>query len=881
MANLKFLKGLYQSLDNAAIAEGQILITKDTREMFVDVDASTRIKIGDFTVVATIAELEALDATKVPTSRLYYVEDGNILARSNGTSWIQVNKQKSASELKEFLGLGTLAYKSEVAEGDLNAELAAKVNASAAANHTHDNMTVLNGITAEKVAAWDAAEQNANDHADDLNEAMNTRVEALEAVDHTHANKALLDTYTQTEENLADAVAKKHEHANKTELDKIVEGDKAKWDAVAADHLTSADKTALENSIKEAKKAGTDANTNIETYKVTNDARVLAVEEDIAEITNADNGILAQAKAYSDGKLATARTEVSAEIDADVKVVNDALEAYKSANDTALAGVKATAEAAATKEYTDAELAKKVDKVEGKSLVSDTEITKLAGVSEGANKVEASENNGKIKIDGVETTVYTHPEKHAIAEVDGLGEALAGFQVKGDYAADDHKHVKADITDFAHTHTASEITDLDATIKGYDYATKTEAQGYADGKDEAIAAAQKAADDITAYVGTFTASEGVDTVVKYIDAKTANIASDDRVDGIDERLTQAEKDIDAIEADYLKAADKTELEGKITAEKQRAEGIEGGLRTDVDAIKADYLKAEDKTELSNAITAEKERAEGIEGGLRTDVNTIMGDYLKAADKTGLEGKITAEETRAKGVEESLQTQINTIMNNPDAEGAINSINEFTQYVKDHGTIADGFRTDIDKNKEDIAANAKAIEDHETLAGQTYETKTDAAQKLTDAKAYTDAEVAKDRERIATLEAIDHDAYVAADTALKNELSAAIEAAKVEASNQNAVVLAEAQAYADQAKADAEAKAAELDAALKSELQGEIDADVKVVSDALAQYKIDNDVAVDLKANAADVYTKTETYTQDEVNAAIEAAVTAATTWGEF
>jgi hypothetical protein len=36
------------------------------------------------------------------------------------------------------------------------------------------------------------------------------------------------------------------------------------------------------------------------------------------------------------------------------------------------------------------------------------------------------------------------------------------------------------------------------------------------------------------------------------------------------------------------------------------------------------------------------------------------------------------------------------MSNPDAEGAINSINEFAQYVKDHGTIADGFRADINK-----------------------------------------------------------------------------------------------------------------------------------------------------------------------------------------
>ena len=45
----------------------------------------------------------------------------------------------------------------------------------------------------------------------------------------------------------------------------------------------------------------------------------------------------------------------------------------------------------------------------GKSLISTTEITRLAGMSTGANKVEASNTNGNIKIDGVETTIYTKP----------------------------------------------------------------------------------------------------------------------------------------------------------------------------------------------------------------------------------------------------------------------------------------------------------------------------------------------------------------------------------------------------------------------------------------------------------------------------------------
>lgn len=57
------------------------------------------------------------------------------------------------------------------------------------------------------------------------------RITTLESKAHTHSNKALLDTYTQTEANLADAVAKKHSHANAAELDKFATGDKAKLDA--------------------------------------------------------------------------------------------------------------------------------------------------------------------------------------------------------------------------------------------------------------------------------------------------------------------------------------------------------------------------------------------------------------------------------------------------------------------------------------------------------------------------------------------------------------------------------------------------------------------------------------------------------------------------
>ena len=283
-----------------------------------------------------------------------------------------------------------------------------------------------------------------------------------------------------------------------------------------------------------------------------------------------------------------------------------------------------------------------------------------------------------------------------------------------------------------------------------------DAKTYADGKDSAIQAAQKAGDDaavianraegkadtaqgevdaLEAYVGTFT-HDTAKTVVEYINAKTDGIATSGNLEALGGRVTTVEGKVAAIEGDYLKAADKTAIEGKIAevqgavdAEKSRAEGIEAGLESRLAAVEGDYLKADDKTELQGGI-------DGVAGR----VAAIEGDYLKAADKTELQGKIDlkaaqtaldAEVERATNAEASLQNQINTIMNNPDTEGVINSINEFTQYIADHGEIAEGFRVDID-------ANAKAIEDHEALAAQTYETKEDATAKFDEVKELVNA-----------------------------------------------------------------------------------------------------------------------------------------------
>ena len=60
-----------------------------------------------------------------------------------------------------------------------------------------------------------------------------------------------------------------------------------------------------------------------------------------------------------------------------------------------------------------------------KKYISTTEKTKIAGISTNANKTESSSTNGNIKIDSVETNVYTHPSgtnPHNTTKADvGLG----------------------------------------------------------------------------------------------------------------------------------------------------------------------------------------------------------------------------------------------------------------------------------------------------------------------------------------------------------------------------------------------------------------------------------------------------------------------------
>lgn len=380
-----------------------------------------------------------------------------------------------------------------------------------------------------------------------------------------------------------------------------------------------------------------------------------------------------------------------------------------------------------------------------------------------AKKVNVSDFN---TFKGENTTAIGTAKSEAIAasktETETQVNALRDGAVKNNADAISAIKDHASVDSFADV-----MTEMAKYQLSGDYATKTEAQGYANAKDEAIAAAKasgdKAQEDLGAYITSNNAAVALKAAQSDLDnevqrATNAEAGLAQRIGVLeghdhtsyelktdaaqklvdakayaDEKAGAVQDEVDNLETLVGQLPEGTTATSVVDYINKKTEGIAtdaalgelnsqvAGLQTTVQTINGDYLKAADKTELNNAIAAEAERADAAEKANAAAIKAISDDYLKAEHKTALENAIALKADAAALAQEvsdreaavsGLQTQINTIMSNPDAEGVINSINEFTQYVKDHGEIAEGFRTDINKNKDDIAAEVKRASDEE-------------------------------------------------------------------------------------------------------------------------------------------------------------------------
>lgn len=464
----------------------------------------------------------------------------------------------------------------------------------------------------------------------------------------------------------------------------------------------------------------------------------------------------------------------------------------------------------------------------------------------------------------------------AIADGGSVANAIADAKKAGTDAA------KAAATAQA---TADSKTTM-AEVEAKNYATKTEAQGYADGKNAAIQAAKSAADAAQADVDALEAKVGTvpenKTVVEMISDAQAAATYDD---------TALKGRVSNIEKDYLKAADKTELSNTISGIDTAYKAADTALSNRVKAIEDDHLKKADKTELATSIADVKSDVDTFLaaaniGGEAIDTLKEIQDYISSDGTAAAEmtNKISALETAVGKAAEG---------DNP-ATGLVKSVADNAAAIAAEKTRAEGAEANLAQADTDNLAAAKKYADDAitNLKIGDYAKKSDLDTHTGNTTVHITADE-RSKWNAAEGKAHTHGNKDLLDTYTQTEANLADAVAKKHA-HANAAELDKITdgdvAKWNAAQDNAEATAAAALSTAKTELEGKITAaqtaaEGKVTALANGAVKTNTDNITTLQNGKADkattlagygitdAYTKTETYTKDEVQGLL--------TWGEF
>lgn len=273
---------------------------------------------------------------------------------------------------------------------------------------------------------------------------------------------------------------------------------------------------------------------------------------------------------------------------------------------------------------------------------------------------------------------------------------------------------------------------------------------------------------------------GKATVTEYVNAKTENIASNETVSAIQGR-------VEAIEADYVKSADianfetkenvklvaddlagyKTSNDQALAAVKATADAA--AVKTEVDAaiaLKADKTALAETDETLAALKARVEAFLDNTGAATEAIDTLQEliNYIETHDDVEISGilaDIQALENKLTGIDGTVKAYV---------DGAIEAL-AIGDYAKAADLTALAGRVTTLEGKVDVEKVSTAI----SSAATTAETNA-----KTYAKEYADGLNTAMNTRVEALEGIDHDAYIAADTALQSDLVGKIATAKSEA-----------------------------------------------------------------------------------------------------
>ena len=166
------------------------------------------------------------------------------------------------------------------------------------------------------------------------------------------------------------------------------------------------------------------------------------------------------------------------------------------------------------------------DTIKGAKLYADEKATAaLSGAKEYADSIVTGTGGVTARVEALEGKVDVAKVSTAIATA--KGEAIGAAAT--DAATKDAALKTAILGEEAYAQTVKSAYELAASkatmteVEAKDYATKTEAQGYADAKDAAIADAKKAGTDAMAKIGTIPEGATATTAIGYVDEKIAAI----------------------------------------------------------------------------------------------------------------------------------------------------------------------------------------------------------------------------------------------------------------------------------------------------------------------------------------------------------------------
>lgn len=154
---------LPQTVSDNVYVDGTTTLTAKLAAILADV--ATRAKSADVTteISTAIGNLRTeLMGEGVPEAYDTFKEIADYIAAHKEvsdalTAAVGNKADKTAVEAIQTTlnSLGALAKKSTVSESDLDSALKTKISNAASGSHTHANKSVLDGITAAKVSAWD------------------------------------------------------------------------------------------------------------------------------------------------------------------------------------------------------------------------------------------------------------------------------------------------------------------------------------------------------------------------------------------------------------------------------------------------------------------------------------------------------------------------------------------------------------------------------------------------------------------------------------------------------------------------------------------------------------------------------------------------------